>query len=119
MRIHLLGGASEVGANCVVVEAGGRRVLLDAGVRLNAPDPLPDLRRLQEIGGIDAAVVPHAHANHIGALSLAPGAFPAAPLVATPPTLALMAVVLQDGARHQPTSRPRRHRQMYSRCGVS
>ena len=99
MRIHLLGGASEVGASCVVVEAGGRRVLLDAGVRLNAPDPLPDLRRLQEIGGIDAVVVTHAHADHIGALPLAAGAFPLAPLVATPPTLALMAVMLQDALR--------------------
>lgn len=99
MRIHLLGGASEVGASCVVVEAGGQRVLVDAGVRMNAPDPLPDLRRLQELGGVDAVVVTHAHADHIGAMPLAAGAFPSVPVVATPPTVALMAVMLQDALR--------------------
>ncbi len=67
MRIHFLGGASEVGASCVVIEAGGQRVLVDAGVRPGAADPLPDLARLQEGSGIDAVVVTHAHADHIGA----------------------------------------------------
>jgi len=90
VRIHFLGGASEVGASCVVIEAGGRRVLVDAGVRPGAADPLPDLARLQEGSGIDAVVVTHAHADHIGALPLAVAAFPAAPVVATPATLGLM-----------------------------
>ncbi len=99
MRIHFLGGASEVGASCVVIEAGGRRVLVDAGVRPGAADPLPDLARLQEGSGIDAVVVTHAHADHIGALPLAVAAFPAAPVVATPATLGLMTVMLSDAVR--------------------
>lgn len=99
VRVHLLGGAAEIGASCVVVEAGGRRVLVDAGVRPGDPDPLPDLARLQDLGGVSAIVVSHAHADHIGALPLAAAAFPAAPLLATPPTAALMAVMLQDALR--------------------
>jgi len=99
VRFHFLGGAGEVGASCVVVEAGGRRVLVDAGVRVNAPDPQPDLGRLQDLGGIDAIVVTHAHADHIGALPLAAGAFPAVPVVATPATAGLMAVMLEDAVR--------------------
>lgn len=99
MRLHLLGGASGVGASCVVVEAAGRRVLVDAGVRPGAPDPLPDLARLQDLGGIDAVVVSHAHADHIGALPLVAAAFPAVPLMASPPTAALMEVMLRDAVR--------------------
>ena len=32
MKAHFLGGADEVGASCVVIEAAGKRVLVDAGV---------------------------------------------------------------------------------------
>ena len=74
-------------------------MLVDAGVRPGAPDPLPDLARLQDMGGIDAMVVTHAHADHIGALPLVAGAFAAVPCVATPATVALMEVMLRDSVR--------------------
>jgi Cft2 family RNA processing exonuclease len=99
VRLHFLGGAAEVGASCVVVEADGRRVLVDAGIRMGAADSLPDLSRLQDLGGVDAVVVTHAHADHIGALPLAVAPFPASPVVATPATGGLMAVMLQDAVR--------------------
>jgi Cft2 family RNA processing exonuclease len=99
VRIHFLGGAAEVGASCLVIEAAGRRILVDAGIRMHAPDRLPDLSRLQDLGGIDGVVVTHAHADHIGALPLAAGAFPAAPVVATPATAGLMGVMLEDAVR--------------------
>jgi Cft2 family RNA processing exonuclease len=99
MDLHLLGGASEIGASCLVVAADRRRVLVDAGVRPDAPDPLPDLARLQDLGGIDAIVVTHAHADHIGALPLVVGAFPAAEVLASPATVALMRVMLADAVR--------------------
>ena len=90
MELHCIGGIGEVGASCLVVSAGGQRVLVDAGIRMGSPDPLPDLAQLQDGGGIDAVVVTHAHADHIGALPLAVGPFPAAPVLATPATLALI-----------------------------
>ncbi|HEY8885706.1 MAG TPA: MBL fold metallo-hydrolase, partial [Chloroflexota bacterium] len=99
VRLLFLGGASEVGASCLVVEAAGRRVLVDAGIRMHGDDPLPDLSRLQDLGGIDAVVVTHAHADHIGALPLAVGAFPLATVIATPATAGLMAVMLEDAIR--------------------
>lgn len=99
MRLHFLGGASEVGASCVVVEAAGRRVVIDAGIRMGAGDPYPDLGRLHDVGGIDAIVVTHAHADHIGALPLVAGAFPTVPVVATPATGALMSVMLDDAVK--------------------
>jgi Cft2 family RNA processing exonuclease len=66
---------------------------------MHGDDPLPDLSRLQDLGGIDAVVVTHAHADHIGALPLAAGAFPLAPVIATPATAGLMAVMLEDAIR--------------------
>jgi Cft2 family RNA processing exonuclease len=99
MQIHCISGIGEVGASCLVVESAGRRVLVDAGIRMGSPDPLPDLAQLQEGGGIDAVVVTHAHADHIGALPLAVGPFPAAPVLATPATLAIMSVMLEDAVR--------------------
>jgi len=100
-RVHCVGGASEVGASLLIVEAAGRRVLVDAGIRpgRSGGDLLPDLARLQDDGGIDAVIVTHAHADHIGALPLAVGAFPTAPVLATPATADLMRVMLADSVR--------------------
>ena len=101
MRVHFLGGADEVGASCVLVEAGGRRVLVDAGVRMGAAqrDRLPDLARATELGGLDAVVLTHAHLDHSGALPLVHGAFPAAPVWMTEPTLGLLRILLLDAIR--------------------
>ena len=50
MKLSFLGGANEVGASGLLVETGGRRVLVDCGIRLSAKshwglgaDQLPDL----------------------------------------------------------------------------
>ncbi len=100
-RVQCIGGVSEVGASCLVVEAAGKRILIDAGIRpgRSGGDMLPDLARLQSDGGIDAVIVTHAHADHIGALPLAVGAFPHAPVLATAATADLMRVMLADSVR--------------------
>jgi hypothetical protein len=51
VHLEVLGGA-DVGASCLVLAAAGRRILIDAGIRLGSPggDLLPDLARLQEDG---------------------------------------------------------------------
>jgi Cft2 family RNA processing exonuclease len=102
MHYLALGGGNEVGASCNYLEIGGARVLVDAGIRVGARemgvqvDALPDLALLQDLGGVDAVLVTHAHLDHIGALPLVHQAYPAAPIFATAPTVHLMRVLLAD-----------------------
>lgn len=101
LRAHFLGGADEVGASAVLVEAGGHRVLVDAGVRMGAgrTDRLPHLALVDELGGLDAVLVTHAHLDHSGALPIVSAAYPRAPVIATPPTLSLLRVLLLDAIK--------------------
>ena len=100
MQIQFLGGADEVGASGLLIEGGGCRIVVDAGVRMGAgaADPLPDLAPLGE-GGVDAVLLTHAHLDHSGALPLVHGAFPRAPVVTTTATQALLRVLLLDAIK--------------------
>ena len=107
MKITFLGGANEVGASGVLVEMGGRRVLVDCGIRPSpkshgglAADQLPDLSQIESgTGKLDAILATHAHTDHTGALELVVERFPGVPVYATAPTLALTRVLHQDSRR--------------------
>lgn len=107
MRISFLGGANEVGASGLIVETGGRRVLIDCGIRLSprssgglAPDQLPDLSQIEGGSGkLDAILVTHAHTDHTGALELVVERFADVPVYATEPTVALTRILHEDARR--------------------
>jgi Cft2 family RNA processing exonuclease len=106
MKITFLGGADEVGASSILIEIGGRRLLVDAGIRPTpktrwglAGDQLPDLSQVERSGGIDAILVTHAHTDHTGALELVSERYPGIPVYATPVTIALTRVLHQDARR--------------------
>ena len=100
MRITFCGGAGEVGASCYLVEAEGKRILLDCGVRMgNAKDPLPDFRLIQEHGGVDAVVLSHAHLDHSGALPIISREYPQAPIFMTHATKDLVRALLYDSLK--------------------
>lgn len=99
MKVTILGGGNEVGASCLHVALNGTRLLFDAGMRMHDDDALPALSMIEELGGVDAIFVTHAHADHIGALPVAHQLCPDAPVYATPPTMELMRVMMQDAYR--------------------
>jgi Cft2 family RNA processing exonuclease len=98
MQVLFLGGASEVGASCLAIELAGSWIVVDAGIRIGASDPLPDLTQLED-KQVRAIFVTHAHADHIGALPLLHQAFPHTPIYASRATGLLMEVMLADAVK--------------------
>ena len=101
VRIVPLGGLGEVGMNALVIEEGGRRVLVDCGVMFPNDDVLgvevaiPDLRFIREAGGLDAILLTHGHEDHIGALPSLLREFPV-PVYGTQFTLAIVESKLSE-----------------------
>jgi Cft2 family RNA processing exonuclease len=100
MELTFLGGAREIGASSLLLEAGGHRLLIDGGMRPTAREGarLPDLALLDERPP-EAILVTHAHIDHTGGLPLIAGLYPSVPLFATESTLALMRLLLSDSVR--------------------
>jgi len=83
--------------NCMVVESGGDRVVIDCGLMFpNAEQALgveviaPDLSYLKEAGKLDAILLTHAHEDHVGALPYLLREFPDAAVCGTRFTLAVV-----------------------------
>lgn len=101
MNLTFLGGAQEVGASCVLLELGGKRIVFDCGMRMGGiKDPMPELRLIQEaVGGVDAIFLSHAHMDHSGFLPVLSEAYPLARIFCTVATKDLVKVLLQDSLK--------------------
>lgn len=77
VRVSVLGGGLEVGANAFLLEVDGARLLLDAGLhpRRTGVESLP---RFDDVEDVDAILVTHGHLDHVGALPVACRHFPRA-----------------------------------------
>ena len=99
MKIGFCGGCEEVGASCQLFQVEGRNVLLDSGIRLGSRDRLPDFRLVQELGGVHAIIVSHAHMDHSGSLPVISREYPQAPIFMTPATRDIVRVLLYDSLK--------------------
>jgi Cft2 family RNA processing exonuclease/dsRNA-specific ribonuclease len=97
-KITFLGGASNIGASCALLETDAANILVDCGIRFQPGNALPDLASLHG-KRLDAIVLTHAHTDHTGALPVVCDAFPGTPVYATPPTADLVAILLRDALR--------------------
>lgn len=103
MKLTFLGGADEVGASSTLIEIAGKRLLVDAGIRISPKsnrgiqsDQLPDLQPVTVAGGPDYILVTHAHTDHTAALPLVMEQYPFTPVLMTRPTEALVRVLQKD-----------------------
>jgi Cft2 family RNA processing exonuclease len=68
MRLTDLNSGREIGANCLLLEFGGLRIVLDCGMhpKHEGKPSLPKLDLIQ--GSIDGVILTHCHLDHLGSL---------------------------------------------------
>ena len=92
-----LGGDIEIGGSAILIEAAGRRVLVDAGMHPDRRGPA----RINHLGdkGLDAVVVTHAHNDHAGYIPALIERFPRARVFCSDATANLLPTMWADSAR--------------------
>jgi Cft2 family RNA processing exonuclease len=96
-----LGGGTEIGGSCMLVEVGDVRILIDVGSR---PRPAnnnvgpPDIT-VATAGHIDAIVLTHAHNDHSGYVPALTSRYPYLPIYCTPDTAALLPTMWNDAVK--------------------
>lgn len=113
--IRSYGAAMTVTGSCHLLEAGGRRILVDCGAFQGSRD-LFDLNRQPfgfDAGEIDAVLLTHAHLDHSGRLPTLVHRGYAGRIHALPATAALCEHLLRDAAKiqHEDAERDRRRGQ--------
>ncbi|MEU4607421.1 MBL fold metallo-hydrolase [Kribbella sp. NPDC023972] len=102
LTVDVVGGGDEVGGSCVLISAGGTRILIDCGTRPSGDDERsmapPGIARALA-GRIDAVVVTHAHNDHGGWVPVVVAKQPHVPVFATLPTCDLLATMWNDSAK--------------------
>ncbi|MHC5002792.1 MAG: MBL fold metallo-hydrolase RNA specificity domain-containing protein [Planctomycetota bacterium] len=102
MKIQFLGADRQVTGSRHLVDTGSRKILVDCGLfqerccqeRNWAPSPVPP-------EDVDVVLLTHAHLDHAGLLPKFVAEGFAGPIMATPPSIDLARIVLEDSARIQ------------------
>lgn len=102
LTVDVLGGGTEIGGSCVLLSAGGTRILIDAGARPSGHDertiaPRHLSRALED--RIDAIIVTHAHNDHGGWVPVLVRDHPETRLFMTTATRDLLRVMWRDSAK--------------------
>lgn len=87
----------EIGANSYLLEAAGKRLILDSGLhpRFDGAEALPDFTPVAD-DSVDAIILSHAHQDHLGSIPVVMRRQPRAPVFMTEATRQLSDVMLHN-----------------------
>ena len=100
MKLKFYGADKEVTGSCHMLEACGKRILIDCGLQ-QGQDEKNDNALPFSAGTIDAVLVTHAHIDHSGRLPLLVKNGFTGDIIATRLTCDLMRIMLEDSAHIQ------------------
>jgi Cft2 family RNA processing exonuclease len=98
LTVTPLGGGEEIGGSAILVEAGRRRVLVDAGLHPDGRGPR-DIQEVLDGGRLDAIVVTHAHNDHAGYIPRLVDRFHKVPVFCSDATAHLLPTMWADSAK--------------------
>jgi KH/beta-lactamase-domain protein len=100
IRLTGLGGFSEVGRSCMLLETAETKILIDCGINVGSREPnqmFPHFNASEfDIADIDAVVITHAHLDHSGLLPFLFKWGYRGPVYANDATLSLMTLLQKD-----------------------
>ena len=100
MKLTFLGAAHEVTGSCTLLEAAGKRILIDCGMEQGA-DIYENCELPMAAGEIDAVLLTHAHIDHSGKIPALVAQGFRGPIYATEAARRLCSIMLRDSAHIQ------------------
>ena len=100
MKLYFLGAAHEVTGSCTLLEACGKKILIDCGLEQGA-DTYENCELPVLPGEIDAVCLTHAHMDHSGKIPALVSKGFKGPVYATEATYKLCTIMLRDSAHIQ------------------
>ncbi len=100
MKLSFYGATHEVTGSCFVLEACGKRIMIDRGME-QGPNIYENVEPQFAPGELDAVLLTHAHIDHSGMLPLLAAQGYKGPIYATNLTAALCGIMLRDSAHIQ------------------
>lgn len=116
-KIHFLGASSTVTGSKFLVEAFGKKILIDCGMFQG----LKELRELNwidlpvEVETIDVVLLTHGHLDHVGYLPRLIKQGFSGKIIGTAPTLAIAEIILKDSAKIHEEEAKKANREKYTK----
>ncbi len=100
MKLHFLGAAHEVTGSCTLIEAAGKRILVDCGLEQGA-DIYENAALPVAANQLDAVLLTHAHIDHSGKIPMLVAQGFKGQIYTTAATVSLCRIMLMDSAHIQ------------------
>jgi len=93
-----IGGGTEIGGSSILIEAAGRRILVDAGMRPRGGGPR-EIQNVIDGDPVDALIITHAHNDHAGYVPALVSRFPRMRVICSDATQHLLPTMWADSAK--------------------